>query len=59
MILNRWGNLIFEYDDPAGSWNGKTRNGNPVEEGTYFYKINATFEGGKEVEKHGFVVLKY
>jgi subtilisin-like proprotein convertase family protein len=59
IILNRWGNLIFEYDEPAGSWNGKTLDGKLVEEGTYFYKINATFEGGKEVEKHGFVVLKY
>ncbi len=59
VILNRWGNLIFEYDDPAGAWNGKTMDGKLVDEGTYFYKINATFEGGKEVEKHGFVVLKY
>jgi hypothetical protein len=59
VILNRWGNLIYEYDDPAGSWNGKTLNGNLVDEGTYFYKVNATFEGGNEVEKHGFVVLKY
>jgi hypothetical protein len=59
IILNRWGNVIYEYDDPAGIWDGKTSGGKLVEEGTYFYKINATFEGGKEVEKHGFVVLKY
>ncbi len=59
VILNRWGDLIYEYDDPAGGWNGRTMNGKLVDEGTYFYKINATFEGGKEVLKHGFVVLKY
>jgi hypothetical protein len=28
-----------------------------VNEGTYFYKIDATFEGGQAVQKHGFVVV--
>ena len=59
MILNRWGNLIYEYTDPAGSWDGTNKSGNVVNEGTYFYKIDATFEGGQAVQKHGFVVLKY
>lgn len=58
-ILNRWGNLIYEYTDPAGSWPGTNKSGKIVNEGTYFYKINATFDGGQEVEKHGFVTLKY
>jgi gliding motility-associated-like protein len=59
IILNRWGNVIYEYNDPEGGWNGKTSNGNLVEEGTYFYRIKATYEGGEDVIKHGFVVLKY
>ena len=59
VILNRWGNVIYEYNDPDGGWNGKTSNGNLVEEGTYFYRIKATYEGGEDVIKHGFVVLKY
>ena len=58
-ILNRWGNLVYEYTDPAGSWPGTNKSGKTVNEGTYFYKINATFDGGQEVEKHGFVTLKY
>ena len=33
--------------------------GNKVEEGTYFYRIKAIIEGGEELIKHGFVVLKY
>ena len=24
-ILNRWGNLIYEYTDPAGGWDGKNQ----------------------------------
>ena len=59
VILNRWGNVIYEYIDPAGGWNGKTLDGNLVEEGTYFYRIKATYEGGEDEIKHGFVVLKY
>lgn len=55
VILNRWGNLIYEYNDVNGSWDGRTMGGKLVEEGTYFYKINATLEGGEEVQKHGFI----
>ncbi|MFM7005625.1 MAG: nidogen-like domain-containing protein [Flavobacteriales bacterium] len=58
-ILNRWGNTIYEYTNPAGSWNGQTQNGDKVEEGTYFYIIKAMYEGGIPIEKHGFVEVKY
>jgi subtilisin-like proprotein convertase family protein len=59
VILNRWGNKIYEYFDASGSWDGRTMNGTLVEEGTYFYMIKATFEGGEEVEKQGFVQVVY
>ena len=60
LILNRWGNVIFQYTDPTGSWDGTNqKSGKLATEGTYFYKIDATFEGGEPVQKHGFVVLKY
>jgi subtilisin-like proprotein convertase family protein len=58
-ILNRWGNVIFEYTNPAEKWYGKTAAGEIVEEGTYFYRIDATLDGGIELQKHGFIVLKY
>ncbi len=58
-ILNRWGNVIFEYTNPADKWYGKTLAGDTVEEGTYFYRIDATLDGGIELQKHGFIVLKY
>ena len=59
VILNRWGNVIYEFTDAAGGWDGKTTDGNKVEEGTYFYRIKAVLEGGNELVKNGFVVLKY
>jgi subtilisin-like proprotein convertase family protein len=59
VITNRWGNKIYEYTDPAGGWDGSTMGGNIVEEGVYFYKIEATLQGGEDVKLHGFVHLKY
>ena len=60
IILNRWGNVIYQYTDPSGAWDGSNqKSGKLATEGTYFYKIDATFEGGQSVQKHGFVVLKY
>lgn len=59
VIMNRWGNLIYEYSDPASFWDGKTRGGTLVEEAVYFYKIEARFLGGEDVKLHGFVHLKY
>ena len=59
-ILNRWGNTIYEYIDPAGKWDGRSSNGTIVEEGTYFYIIKAKFFGAdEEITKHGFVQVKY
>ena len=58
-ILNRWGNVIYEYSDPAGGWNGRSKSGDVVEEGTYFYIIDATFEGGREIKEHGFIQLQH
>jgi hypothetical protein len=58
-ILNRWGNVVYEYDDPAGGWNGKTSGGDVVSEGTYFYRIDAKFEGAEPIVKHGFVEVKH
>lgn len=42
-IFNRWGKLVFESSQDRPIWNGKDANGNPFEEGTYFYVI--TFKG--------------
>lgn len=55
IIVNRWGNLIYEFSDVNGHWNGRDRGGNVVPEGVYFYTIEATFHGGTETVKNGFI----
>lgn len=55
IIVNRWGNLIYEYNDPNGGWDGRDKAGNVVSEGVYFYKIKAKYDSGEEVDKQGFV----
>jgi gliding motility-associated-like protein len=58
VILNRWGNLVFESSDLNFKWNGSIQNnGQECSDGTYFYKIMAKDMNGEEVLKHGFVHL--
>ena len=37
-IFNRWGQLVFETENPAIEWDGRNLNGDALPSGTYFYK---------------------
>ncbi|MBR1878501.1 MAG: gliding motility-associated C-terminal domain-containing protein [Paludibacteraceae bacterium] len=39
-VYNRWGHLVYEWDDPAKGWDGNIGN-RPAAEGAYFYVIRA------------------
>lgn len=39
IILNRWGNVVFEADKSNPRFNGTNRNGAKLADGVYFYKI--------------------
>jgi len=56
IIVNRWGNLIFEDEGPNPLWDG-TSKGKPVEEGVYFYKYEVVGINGKTYTGHGNVTL--
>lgn len=55
MILNRWGNVVFESSNPNEGWDG-TFNGTPCTEGVYFYKLKGK-QKNKEINEHGFLTL--
>lgn len=40
VIANRWGNVVYQSNDPSKFWDGKS-NGDLVSEGVYFYTIKA------------------
>lgn len=58
VILNRWGNVVFETQTVGDTWNGlKNNTGSPCVNGTYFYKFTIAGEDEVEIEEHGFVQL--
>ena len=57
VILNRWGNVVFESTGLNPAWNGKTGNGVLCDEGVYFYKYLVKGFNDQELEGHGFVQL--
>ncbi len=55
VILNRWGNIVFESNDISNAWDG-TYKGTPCAEGVYFYNIKAK-SLTKEYNKQGHITL--
>lgn len=57
VIVNRWGNVVQEFNEPNFEWDGKDKSDNELNDGTYFYIIKAKTSNGTEIEKTGFVQL--
>jgi gliding motility-associated-like protein len=36
-VFNRWGQIVFESDDPNINWNGRNFSGSELAEGVYYY----------------------
>ncbi len=57
-IWNRWGELIFETEDPDESWNGKKfNNGKDSPNGVYVVVVNYNTPRGERIELKGFATL--
>ncbi len=46
-IFNRWGQKLFEWDDPAQGWDGKFK-GKDVKQGVYFVVVKAVGADGRK-----------
>lgn len=58
VVVNRWGNVVYESSNIDFTWNGKVNNsGAECSEGTYFYIIRLKNYDDEEIEDHGFVQL--
>ena len=55
VIYDRWGEKVFETDDPAKGWDGNVR-GKKMDTAVFVYYLNATVNG-TEVKKHGNITL--
>lgn len=56
IITNRWGNVVFESNDPQNVWTG-TLDGDLLTEGVYTYNLQATLLNGNQITKQGFIHL--
>lgn len=46
VIYNRWGQKLYEWNNPAGGWDG-TYKGNPVKQGVYYVLVTAKGADGR------------
>lgn len=51
-IFNRWGQKLFQFNDPAKGWDGRYK-GQYVNTGVYFYVIEAEGSDGVRYKKGG------
>ena len=56
IVLNRWGELVYENDELSPGWNGKFQE-NPCASGVYFWKIDTQDFNGEQYSSHGIVHL--
>lgn len=56
-IYNRWGQLVYDWDDVAGGWNGKMNSGNIASDGTYYYVAELVDFSDKVYNETGFLTL--
>ncbi len=55
-VFNRWGKLLFEWNEVSNGWNGALED-NDMTDGTYFYMITGTDIKDVAFEKKGVVTL--
>ena len=57
-IFDRWGELIYEWSDISGGWDGKNRSGLNCNDGVYYYLVSYTTNDKKIVNRNGYLQLE-
>lgn len=55
-VFNRWGEKVFETNDPEGGWDG-TYKGKPQESGVYAWSCQLQFDGLERKQHKGTILL--
>jgi gliding motility-associated-like protein len=57
-IWNRWGEVVFDADEPDAGWNGRHQNaGQPVPSGVYLYEMTLIGPRGEVDQRRGSLTL--
>jgi len=56
-VWNRWGEQVFESNDPDTGWDGRSKNGNASPAGVYVYVVKITGPRGEPMEFKGYATL--
>jgi gliding motility-associated-like protein len=57
-ILDRWGKIVFESNDPYEEWNGQIQNLGPqCPQGVYSWRLFILDFANSAIEKHGTILL--
>ena len=51
--MNRWGQVVYQFNTLEAGWNGRTVSGLEAAEGTYFYIIDAVGADGETYNYQG------
>jgi len=59
IIYNRWGEIVFQSNNPLQGWDGRNRSGDLLKKGTFVYYLKYRTKDNKLVDKSGQINLVY
>ncbi|GAB4413256.1 MAG: hypothetical protein OHK0039_20000 [Bacteroidia bacterium] len=57
LVVNRWGQVVFEAEGPGFAWNGRLPSGGAAPAGVYTYQLQGTDYLGRRVQQAGTITL--
>ena len=57
VVVDRWGQVVFEYNLITDQWDGNNKNGKPCNDGVYFYNYDVIYTNGETTSGQGNVTL--